>query len=56
MQFNTYQLVIATDEIRSYVMFNYGHINWTSANAAGALRGRGGYQSATVRNVEKPSG
>ncbi|KAI6197755.1 hypothetical protein M3Y94_01262500 [Aphelenchoides besseyi] len=43
---NTYQMVLATDEIRSYVIFNYAHINWTSSNTAGALQGRGGMQSA----------
>lgn len=43
---NTYQVVLATDEIRSYVIFNYAHINWTSSNIAGALQGRGGLQSA----------
>lgn len=43
---NTYQVVLATDEIRSYVIFNYAHINWTSSNTAGALQGRGGLQSA----------
>jgi hypothetical protein len=43
---NTYQMVLATDEIRSYVIFNYAHINWTSSNIAGALQGRGGLQSA----------
>lgn len=45
---NTYQVVLATDEIRSYVIFNYAHINWTSSNTAGALQGRGGMQSALV--------
>ncbi|CAJ0946455.1 unnamed protein product, partial [Mesorhabditis belari] len=46
---NTYQLVIATDEIRSYVMLNYAHINWTSSTMSGSLtRGRGGKQSALV--------
>uniref|UniRef100_A0A0K0F7J0 Protein mesh (inferred by orthology to a D. melanogaster protein) n=1 Tax=Strongyloides venezuelensis TaxID=75913 RepID=A0A0K0F7J0_STRVS len=46
---NTYQMVIATDEIRSYVMLNYAHINWTSSAQAGALTGgRGGKQSALV--------
>uniref|UniRef100_A0A914ZDB4 NIDO domain-containing protein n=1 Tax=Panagrolaimus superbus TaxID=310955 RepID=A0A914ZDB4_9BILA len=43
---NTYQVVLATDEIRSYVIMNYAHINWTSSNTAGALQGRGGLQSA----------
>ncbi|CAD5214530.1 unnamed protein product [Bursaphelenchus okinawaensis] len=43
---NTYQVVLATDEIRSYAIFNYANINWTSSNTAGALQGRGGLQSA----------
>uniref|UniRef100_A0A914XL52 NIDO domain-containing protein n=1 Tax=Plectus sambesii TaxID=2011161 RepID=A0A914XL52_9BILA len=45
---NTYQMVLATDEIRSYAMFNYANINWTSSTAAGSLAGRGGKQSALV--------
>jgi len=49
IQQNTYQLVIATDEIRSYAMLNYAHINWTSSSQSGALTGgRGGKQSALV--------
>lgn len=43
---NTFQAVLATDEIRSYALFNYAHINWTSAAISGALQGRGGAQSA----------
>ncbi|KRZ45852.1 Uncharacterized protein T4C_4045 [Trichinella pseudospiralis] len=43
---NTFQLVILTDEIRSYTIFNYATLNWTSSTDAGSLRGRGGYQSA----------
>ena len=46
---NTYQLVIATDEIRTYCMFNFANINWTSSATAGAITGgRGGKQSALV--------
>ncbi|WKX89454.1 hypothetical protein Q1695_008814 [Nippostrongylus brasiliensis] len=46
---NTYQMVLATDEIRTYCMFNYANINWTSSSQSGALsRGRGGKQSAVV--------
>lgn len=46
---NTYQMVIATDEIRSYCMFNFANINWTSSATAGAITGgRGGHQSALV--------
>jgi hypothetical protein len=45
---NTYQMVMASDEIRSYTMFNFANINWTSSTSAGALFGRGGKQSALV--------
>uniref|UniRef100_A0A915J1N2 NIDO domain-containing protein n=1 Tax=Romanomermis culicivorax TaxID=13658 RepID=A0A915J1N2_ROMCU len=39
-------MVLVTDEIRSYVIFNYAHINWTSSRESGSISGRGGYQSA----------
>lgn len=52
-QQNTYQVILATDEIRSYVIFNYATINWTSSNEAGALTGRGGMQSAMVTILPK---
>ncbi|KAK5986405.1 NIDO domain-containing protein [Trichostrongylus colubriformis] len=49
-QQNTYQMVLATDEIRTYCMLNYANINWTSSSQSGALtRGRGGKQSALVK-------
>lgn len=41
-------MVLATDEIRSYAMFNYANINWTSSMTAGTFSGRGGKQSALV--------
>lgn len=42
-------MVVATDEIRTYCMFNYANINWTSSAQAGAITGgRGGKQSALV--------
>lgn len=47
-QQNTYQLVVATDEIRSYVMFNFANVNWTASTSGGSLSGRGGKQSALV--------
>lgn len=52
-QQNTYQLVLATDEIRSFVVFNYGNVNWTSSSAAGGFSGRGGRQSAVVSKLHK---
>ncbi|KAH7726583.1 Protein K03H1.5 [Aphelenchoides avenae] len=42
-------LVVATDEIRTYCMFNFANVNWTSSATAGAITGgRGGKQSALV--------
>jgi hypothetical protein len=49
---NTYQLLVATDEIRTYCMFNFANINWTSSASAGAITGgRGGHQSALVSTI-----
>ncbi|CDW54207.1 VWD and NIDO and AMOP domain containing protein [Trichuris trichiura] len=45
---NTYQMVLTTDEHRSYVLLNYANINYTSSTSAGALGGRGGRQSAII--------
>jgi len=41
---NTFQLVIATDEVRSYSMFNYLHMGWTTHTEAGGdgNEGQGG--------------
>lgn len=41
--------MLATDEIRSYAIFNYAHLNWTTSNEAGGLNGFGGKQAAMVR-------
>lgn len=43
---NTFQMVIATDEIRTFVIFNYARLNWTTSNEAGGLNGFGGKQAA----------
>uniref|UniRef100_A0A914XKJ5 AMOP domain protein n=1 Tax=Plectus sambesii TaxID=2011161 RepID=A0A914XKJ5_9BILA len=43
---NTFQMVIASDEIRTFVIFNYARLNWTSSNEAGGLNGFGGKQAA----------
>uniref|UniRef100_A0A0N5BFW0 AMOP domain-containing protein n=1 Tax=Strongyloides papillosus TaxID=174720 RepID=A0A0N5BFW0_STREA len=45
---NTFQLVIATDEIRTFALFNYARLNWTSSTDAGGLNGFGGKQPAMV--------
>lgn len=48
---NTFQLIIASDEIRSYTIFNYARLNWTTSNEAGGLNGFGGKQAAMVSAV-----
>ncbi|KAK6056744.1 Nidogen-like protein [Cooperia oncophora] len=40
---NTFQLVIATDEIRTFAIFNYARLNWTTS-----LNGFGGKQAAVA--------
>lgn len=35
---NTFQMVIASDEIRSYVMFNYEQIDWISSEDRVGIR------------------
>ncbi|PIO69409.1 AMOP domain protein [Teladorsagia circumcincta] len=45
---NTFQLVIATDEIRTFALFNYARLNWTTSNEAGGLNGFGGKQAAVA--------
>uniref|UniRef100_A0A336M8F3 CSON013620 protein n=2 Tax=Culicoides sonorensis TaxID=179676 RepID=A0A336M8F3_CULSO len=41
---NTFQAVIATDEVFTYVMFNYADINWSTHTEAGGdtVKGEGG--------------
>ena len=43
-QTNTFQLVLTTDEIRTYAMFNYEYMSWTSHTEAGGSsdEGQGG--------------
>ena len=41
---NTFQAVLVTDGLYSFVLFNYGDINWTTGTASGgdAFTGLGG--------------
>lgn len=50
MQTNTFQIVLATDEVYTYAIFNYVDINWSSHTEAGGdtVKGEGGI-SAYVR-------
>uniref|UniRef100_A0A158PAN1 AMOP domain protein n=1 Tax=Angiostrongylus cantonensis TaxID=6313 RepID=A0A158PAN1_ANGCA len=45
---NTFQLVVASDEIRTFAIFNYARLNWTTSNEAGGLNGFGGKQAAVA--------
>lgn len=41
---NTFQIVLATDEVNTYAMFNYPDVQWTSHTEAGGdtVHGDGG--------------
>jgi hypothetical protein len=43
-QTNTFQLLVVTDEVRTYAVFNYEKMSWTSHTEAGgsADDGQGG--------------
>lgn len=43
-QTNTFQLILATDEVYSYAIFNYVNLQWTSHTEAGGdtTTGEGG--------------
>uniref|UniRef100_T1JC62 Sushi domain-containing protein n=1 Tax=Strigamia maritima TaxID=126957 RepID=T1JC62_STRMM len=45
---NTYQMVMTTDEIRTYVMFNYERLSWTSSTIAGGTEDGIGGSTAFV--------
>lgn len=68
LQTNTFQMVLATDEVFTYAIFNYLEINWSSHTEAGGdtTTGEGGvpaYVSLTehqntfniIDNINKPS-
>lgn len=44
LQTNTFQMVLATDEVYTYVIFNYAVLNWLSHTEAGGdtTKGEGG--------------
>ena len=35
IQTNSFQMILATDEVYTYAIFNYGEINWSSHTEAG---------------------
>lgn len=53
MQTNSFQMILATDEVFTYAIFNYIDINWSSHTEAGGdtTKGEGGvpaYVSAMI--------
>ena len=47
---NTFQLVLATDGEKSFVIFNYDKLTWTSGMASGgSLMGLGGIEASVIR-------
>jgi hypothetical protein len=55
-QTNTFQLVLATDEVYTYAIFNYVNLQWTSHTEAGGdtTTGEGGvpaFVSMTVQQI-----
>ena len=54
VQVNTFQAVLTTDGWLSFVMFNYGHLNWTTGTLSGGDEwGRGG--NAAVVSTTSPN-
>ena len=49
IQTNTFQAVIVTDEVRTYAIFNYEWMGWTTHTEAGGdtTEGQGQTRSAT---------
>uniref|UniRef100_A0A8C5QV24 NIDO domain-containing protein n=1 Tax=Leptobrachium leishanense TaxID=445787 RepID=A0A8C5QV24_9ANUR len=39
---NTFQVVLITDRSKTFVLFNYGKIQWTTGTASGGVNGLGG--------------
>uniref|UniRef100_A0A8C5MIE4 NIDO domain-containing protein n=1 Tax=Leptobrachium leishanense TaxID=445787 RepID=A0A8C5MIE4_9ANUR len=39
---NTFQVVLVTDRSKTFVLFNYGKIQWTTGTASGGVNGLGG--------------
>ena len=46
VQTNTFQLVIASDGSRSFMIFLYEKLQWTTGDASGGLEGLGGTEAA----------
>ena len=46
LQTNTFQLVIASNGVRSFMIFLYGQLQWTTGDASGGSYGLGGTEAA----------
>ena len=53
LQNNTFQCVLVTDEVTSFVIFNYadGQIRWTTGTASGGVNGTGGTEAQVGFNA-----
>lgn len=53
LQTNTFQCVLITDEVRSFIIFNYadGEIQWTTGDDSGGLNGMGGIEAQVGFNA-----
>ena len=51
LQLNTFQLAMATDGIRSYAIFLYSRITWTTGDASGGRNGFGGTRARAGLNA-----
>ena len=42
---NTFQIVLITDGVTSFAMFNYGDMQWTTGYSSGGVDGLGGTEA-----------
>ena len=48
---NSFQVVLATDAVSSYVIFRYGEIQWTTGDKSGGSGGFGGSEAVVGFNA-----
>lgn len=51
IQVNSFQVVLATDGVSSYVIFRYGEIQWTTGDKSGGSGGFGGSEAVVGFNA-----
>ena len=48
---NTFQCILATSELESFVMFLYDDLQWTTGDNSGGIRGLGGTEALAGYNA-----